>query len=148
MPPQGIKSKRIGRGKLVRLCILAFSWHISRTQSFKENLFAYCVGTRLEKETNHLKPLVSPIGCLVACSGRISVDTHTHTHTHKDRQTNYCNPRCACVPRVNYSWSIASSILQHFSLSRTNFAIPSNKGVNNFAFFVGTRLAKETKNYT
>ena len=25
LPPQGIKSKRIGRGKLVRLCILAFS---------------------------------------------------------------------------------------------------------------------------
>ena len=25
MPPQGTKSKRIGRGKLVRLCILAFS---------------------------------------------------------------------------------------------------------------------------
>ena len=32
-----------------------------------------------------LKLLVSLIGCLVACSARISVDTHTHTH----RQTNY-----------------------------------------------------------
>ena len=38
-----------------------------------------------------LKPLVSLIGCLVACSARISVDTHTHTHT--DKQTIYCNPR-------------------------------------------------------
>ena len=24
---------------------------------------------------------------------------HTHTHTHT--QDNYCNPRCACTPRVN-----------------------------------------------
>ena len=26
--------------------------------------------------------------------------THTHTHTHTDTQTKYCNPRCACAPRV------------------------------------------------
>ena len=25
---------------------------------------------------------------------------HTHTHTHTHTQDNYCNPRCACVPRV------------------------------------------------
>ena len=35
-----------------------------------------------------LKPLVSFIGRLVACSARISVDTHTHTHTHTHRQTD------------------------------------------------------------
>ena len=28
-------------------------------------------------------------------------DTHTDTHAHTDTQTKYCNPRCACVPRVN-----------------------------------------------
>ena len=28
------------------------------------------------------------LGHLVACSARISVDTHTHTHTHTDRQTD------------------------------------------------------------
>ena len=38
-----------------------------------------------------LKLLVSLIGHLVACTARISVD----------RQTKYCNPRCACAPRVN-----------------------------------------------
>ena len=27
------------------------------------------------------------------------LDTHTHTHTHT--QDNYCNPLCACTPRVN-----------------------------------------------
>ena len=32
---------------------------------------------------------------LVACSTRISVDTHT------DRQNDYRNLRCACAPRVN-----------------------------------------------
>ena len=38
-----------------------------------------------------LKRLVSLLGRLVACSARIVVDT----------QTNYCNPHCACAPRVN-----------------------------------------------
>ena len=28
-------------------------------------------------------------------------DRHTHTHTHTHTQDNYCNPRCACAPRVN-----------------------------------------------
>ena len=35
-----------------------------------------------------LKPLVSLISHIVACSTRISVDTHTQTHTH--RQNDYC----------------------------------------------------------
>ena len=72
-----------------------FSRHISRTQSFQENrLIIFQVRVVL-------KPLVSLIGHLIACSARISVDTHTHTHTHTDRQNDYCNPRCACAPRVN-----------------------------------------------
>ena len=29
----------------------------------------------------------------------IHTDTHTHTHTHT--RDNYCNPLCACAPRVN-----------------------------------------------
>ena len=33
-------------------------------------------------------------------------DTHTHTHTHT--QTKYCNPRCACALRVDYSEPILS----------------------------------------
>ena len=27
--------------------------------------------------------------------------THTQTHIHADTQTKYCNPHCACGPRVN-----------------------------------------------
>ena len=27
--------------------------------------------------------------------------SNRHTHTHTDTQTKYCNPRCACAPRVN-----------------------------------------------
>ena len=62
---------------------------------------------QLFKENRHfvfqapvvLKPLVSVTGRLVACSARISVDGQTDTLT--DRQTNYCNPRCACTLRVN-----------------------------------------------
>ena len=38
--------------------------------------------------------------CLKMQEGRIKkMDTHTHRHTHT--QNNYCNPRCACTPRVN-----------------------------------------------
>ena len=54
----------------------SFSRHISRTQSFQENgLIDFQVRVVL-------KPFISLIGHLVACSARISVDTHTHTHTH------------------------------------------------------------------
>ena len=63
--------------------------HISRTQSFQENChinFHALIA---------LKLLVSLISRLVACSARIVVDKQT------DTQTNYCNPRCACAPRVN-----------------------------------------------
>ena len=59
----------------VRLCIRLFSRHIPRTQSFQENhLFNFqaCVV---------LKPPVSLIGRLVACSTIISVDTQRLTST-------------------------------------------------------------------
>ena len=44
--------------------------------------------------------LVSLISRLVACSSRIVVDKQTDRQT--DTQNDYCNPRCACAPRVNY----------------------------------------------
>ena len=74
-----------------------FSRHISRTQSFQQNrhiLFHALVA---------LKLLVSLIRRLVACSARIVVDRQTNRQTNRqtDTQTNYCNPRCACAPRVN-----------------------------------------------
>ena len=43
-----------------------------------------------------LKLLVSLISRLVACSARIVADRQT------DTQNDYCNPRCACAPRVNH----------------------------------------------
>ena len=33
----------------------------------------------------------------------------TDTHTHTDTQTKYCNPRCACAPRVNKDMTYSSS---------------------------------------
>ena len=46
-----------------------------------------------------LNLLVSLISRLVACSARIVADRQTDRQT--DTQNNYCNPRCACAPRVN-----------------------------------------------
>ena len=46
-----------------------------------------------------LNPLVSLFGRLVARSGRKHGNRQTDRRT--DLQTKYCNPRCACAPRVN-----------------------------------------------
>ena len=73
LSPQGTQSNRIRSPQcdyaywLFRL----FSRHISRTQSFQENR------PFLSQARVVLKPLVSLIGRLVACSARISVDTQT-----------------------------------------------------------------------
>ena len=66
-----------------------FSRHISGTQSFQENRH---ISIHLLIVHNPLVPL---IGRLVACSARTRADRQT------DRQNDYCNPRCACAPRVN-----------------------------------------------
>ena len=52
-----------------------------KTQLFQENRHFYFQALIV------LKPLVSLIAHLVACSARIAGDTQTHT------QTKYCNPR-------------------------------------------------------
>ena len=45
--------------------------------------------------------MVSFVILLIACTARIAcVDRHTDIQTHT--RDNYCNPRCACAPRVNY----------------------------------------------
>ena len=73
-----------------------FSRHISGTQSFRENRHIYI---NLLVVHNLLVPL---IGRLVACSARTRADRRTDGQT--DRRTDdYCNPRCACAPRVNKS---------------------------------------------
>ena len=48
-----------------------------------------------------LRRLVSFVAQIIAWKVRCWV-TDTHTHTHTDTQAKYCNPRCACVPRVNH----------------------------------------------
>ena len=58
-----------------------------------------------------LNPLVSHFGRLVARSGRIRYRTDRRT----DLQTKYCNPRCACAPRVNVygceTWILTPTIM-------------------------------------
>ena len=97
-----------GRGKPVLIMHIGlfslFSRHISRMQSFQQNRHISFLALVA------LKLLVSLISRLVACSPRIVVDTHTHTHTHT--QNDYCNPRCACAPRVNYTRQIPASAEQ------------------------------------
>ena len=56
-----------------------------------------------------LKLFVSLISRLVACSARIVGDRQT------DTQNDYRNPRCACVPRVNYGYKRYLSLGGNFS---------------------------------
>ena len=66
-----------------------------------------------------LRLLISLFGRHVVCSGGIS---HGNRHTHT--QTKYCNPRCACTPRVNHltnayvatltwSWALSSELVEN-----------------------------------
>ena len=89
------------RGKPVLICILALSlvftpYLLNAVVSAKSPHFFHALVA--------LKLLVSLISRLVACSARIVVDKQTDRQTDRqtDTQTNYCNPRCACAPRVNY----------------------------------------------
>ena len=100
--PQCAERAIRGRGKPVIVMDFGFwlfprlfSRHISRTQSFQQNRqfnFHALVA---------LKMLVSLISRLVDCRPRIVVDKQTDRQT--DTQNDYCNPRCACAPRVNYA---------------------------------------------
>ena len=83
----GIKSKGIGRGKLVRLCIFACFHGISLKRS------------RFRKIIIQVRVVLKTLmGRLEPCSARIDRQTERDTHTHT--QTKYCNPSCACTPRV------------------------------------------------
>ena len=64
--------------------------------------FASFHGTSLEHSKSHcyifqvsvvMKPFVSCVGRLIACSARISIDRHKQTDRETDTHTNYCNPR-------------------------------------------------------
>ena len=59
--------------------------------------------------------MVSFVILLVARTARIAcADRHTYRHTHT--RDNYCNPRCACAPRVNYYTSSSLLLLLLYSL--------------------------------
>ena len=95
--PRCAERAKPGRGKPVLILHIGFfrlfSRHISRTQSFQQNRHIIFLVLAA------LKLLVSLISRLVGCSARIVVDRQTDTQT--DTQYDYCNPRCACAPRVN-----------------------------------------------
>ena len=85
------------------LCILAFSLVFT---PYLSNAVVSAKSPHYFLALVALKLLVSLISRLVACSARIVVDRQTdrQTHTHRlDTQNDYCNPRCACAPRVSNS---------------------------------------------
>ena len=56
-----------------------------------------------------LNTMVSFVILLIAHTARIAcADRHTYRHTHT--RDNYCNPRCACAPRVNEENSLFREI--------------------------------------
>ena len=67
-----------------------------------------------------LNPLVSLFGYLVVRSSRIKVDRHTDGRT--DGQNDYCNPRCACAPRVNELHYICTNI-DYYALPYTKMSV-------------------------
>ena len=66
-----------------------------------------------------LNPLVSLFGRLVACSGRKRGNRQTDRRTDRqtdrqtDLQTKYCNPRCACAPRVNNDIKLSMTYMSY-----------------------------------
>ena len=89
------------RGKPVLICILALSLVFT---PYLSNAVVSAKSPHFFHALVALKLLISLISRLVACSARIVVDKQTERQT--DTQTNYCNPRCACAPRVNDSTEV------------------------------------------
>ena len=90
--PRCAERAKRGRGKPVHITHIGF--------------FACFHAISLERSRfSELKLLVSLMGRLVACSARIVVYRQTHGETDRqtDTQNDYCNPRSACAPRVNYN---------------------------------------------
>ena len=94
--PRCAERAKPGRGKSVLI--------ISRTQSFQRNRHIHFLALVA------LKLLVSLISRLVAYSARIVIYRHSQTNKQRDAQNDYCNPRCACAPRVNNYYGHYNSI--------------------------------------
>ena len=77
-----------------------------RIRQFKEKrLFNIAANLTLNTMASFVILLIARTA-RIACSDRHrQTDKHTHTHTHTHTRThtrdNYCNPLCACTPRVN-----------------------------------------------
>ena len=51
-----------------------------------------------------INTMASFVILLIARTARIAcADRQTYIHTDTHTRDNYCNPRCACAPRVNYT---------------------------------------------
>ena len=62
-----------------------------------------------------LNTMASFVILLIVRTARIACvqtyrQTHTHTHTHTHIRDNYCNPLCACAPRVNNTQMVAVAL--------------------------------------
>ena len=92
-----VYTHRAGRGKPVRLCILAFSLVFT---AYLSNAVVSGKSPLNFLGSRSVVLKVPLIGRLVAFSARISVDTHTHT----DRQTD--NSTTVTLPCISYrnSW--------------------------------------------
>ena len=93
-----------------------------------------------------LKVLVLLISRLVACSARVVVDRQTDRQT--DTQTKYCNPRCACAPRVNYMMvgvymSLTETVLNNFCNNITVLIIEKSTGI---LILAGTNFSEKEVN--
>ena len=55
---------------------------------------------------------------------RVNTHAHIHTHTYTYTQTNYCNPRCTCAPRVKYLKKLKK--LKSLNLVPTKYGLSPN----------------------
>ena len=71
-----------------------------RIRQFKEKrLFNIAANLTLNMMASFVILLIARTA-RIACSDR-HTDTYIHIHTHTHTRDNYCNPLCACAPRVN-----------------------------------------------
>ena len=68
-----------------------------RIRQFKEKHFNIAANLMLNMMVSFIILLIAGTA-RIACADR-QTDTHTYIHTYI--HDNYCNPRCACAPRVN-----------------------------------------------
>ena len=69
--------------------------------------------------------------------------SNRHTHTQTDTQTKYCNPRCACAPRVNNRLGIAFILIGHCSHYLIRMTTSAGSG---FIVQVGSSVVKGIPN--